>query len=122
VIMAALRQLTNVGLGCGAAPRLVTARDSPATRVNMARLESGMGGLHVKETSIVERPKRMSVVSNAVSVEAEKELELNIADDVTQVPHSGTMPCYVLNFWGLGLRSSLAWPVLCSIGLRFWFL
>ena len=84
--MATLRQSTNVALGCGAAPRLVKARDSPATRVRMAGLESGVAALHLKEKNTVEKPKRRSVVSKAVSVEAEKELELNIADDVTQVP------------------------------------
>ena len=84
--MAALRQSTNVGLGCVAAPRLVKARAAPARSVRMAGLESGMASLGLKESaSAVERPQRMSVVSRAVSVEAEKELELNIADDVTQV-------------------------------------
>ena len=46
-----------------------------------------MAGLHLKEKNAVEKPKRRSVVSKgAMSVEAEKELELNIADNVTQVP------------------------------------
>lgn len=52
----------------------------------MAGLDSGMAGLGLKECTAAQRPKRTSVVSQAVSVEAEKELELNIADDVTQVP------------------------------------
>lgn len=85
--MAALRQVSNATLGCAAAPQVVKAGDSTVRRVNMASLESAMAGLQLKGMrtgpNVVERAKRTSVVSQAVSTE--KELELNIADDVTQV-------------------------------------
>lgn len=81
-------QASNVAVGCVAAPQVVKAGDSTARRVKTAAaFKSVMAGGQLKTTrtglSTVDRTRRVSIVSQAVSVE--KELEMNIADDVTQV-------------------------------------
>jgi hypothetical protein len=87
--MAALRQASNVAAGCVAATPRVVRDASSSRRVRVAALDSAMAGAQLKGVrtgaSVAEDRRRRSAVSQAVSVDTEKELELNIADDVTQV-------------------------------------
>ena len=97
--MAALRQASNVAVGCMApAAAAQGVRDAGASRrVKVSSLDSAMAGVHLKAVragaNAVDSSRRMrGVVSQAVSVGTEKELEMNIADDVTQV-------CLLLMSW-----------------------
>lgn len=88
--MAALRQASNVAAGCVAATPRAVRDASSSRRVRVAALDSAMAGAQLKgvrtgASVVEERRRRRSAVSQAVSVDTEKELELNIADDVTQV-------------------------------------
>ena len=79
-----------VGSGALVAPVSVKAARCGNGSVRMASVESQISGLQLKgvraEKSVEFVKRRSGVVCQAVSVEAEKELEsLNIADDVTQV-------------------------------------
>lgn len=79
-----------VGSGALVAPVSLKAGRCGNGNIRMASVESQFSGLQLKgvraERSVEFLMKNSGVVCQAVSVEAEKELEsLNIADDVTQV-------------------------------------